>query len=74
MPFQISSGDWQDISADIPATGPLGIFRLYLPAQNAPVELDHVELKGIEKVGLLILVLLRNPSILNLNPKASHPL
>lgn len=48
-PFQISAGDWQDISVDIPATGPLGIFRLYLPAQSAPVELDHVELKGSEK-------------------------
>lgn len=47
--FQISAGDWQDISADIPATGPLGIFRLYLPAQSAPVELDRVELKGSEK-------------------------
>ncbi len=47
--FQISAGDWQEISADIPATGPLGIFRLYLPAQSAPVELDRVELKGSEK-------------------------
>ena len=47
--FQISAGDWQVIRADIPTTGPLGIFRLYLPAQSAPVEIDHVELKGSEK-------------------------
>lgn len=49
VPFQIPAGDWQDIRADIPATGPLGILRLYLPAQSAPVELDHVELKGTGK-------------------------
>jgi hypothetical protein len=46
VPFQVPAGEWQDISADIPATAALGIFRLYLPAQSAPVELDHVELKG----------------------------
>ncbi len=49
VPFQLSAGDWHDISADIPANGPLGLFRLYLPAQSTPVELDHVELKGAGK-------------------------
>ncbi len=49
VPFQIPAGDWQDIAVDIPATGPLGLFRLYLPAQADPVELDHVELKGTGK-------------------------
>ena len=46
VPFKIPAGDWQDVTLDIPATGPLGIFRLYLPAQDQPVELDHVELTG----------------------------
>jgi len=46
VPFKISAGDWQDIALDLPANGPLGIFRLYLPASDQPVELDHVELSG----------------------------
>ena len=46
VPFKISAGDWQDIALDLPANGPLGIFRLYLPASDQPVELDHVELTG----------------------------
>ena len=49
VPFQIPGGDWQEIGVDIPASGPLGIFRLYLPAQSDPVELDHIELKGTGK-------------------------
>ena len=48
-PFTLAPGDWQEVTVSIPATGPLGIFRLYLPAQSAPVELDRVELKGSEK-------------------------
>ncbi len=49
VPFKLRAGDWQDIALDIPATGPLGILRLYLPAQDQPVELDHVELSGTGK-------------------------
>ena len=49
VPFKIAAGDWQDIALDIPATGPLGIFRLYLPSHDQPVELDHVELTGTGK-------------------------
>lgn len=49
LPFVIAAGDWQTIMLDIPATGPLGIFRLYLPAQTQSVEVDHVELTGIGK-------------------------
>jgi len=36
VPFEIPAGDWQTIRLDIPATGPLVIFRLHLPAQTHP--------------------------------------
>ena len=49
VPFEILAGEWQTIMLDIPASGPLGIFRLYLPAQTQPVEVDHVELTGTGK-------------------------
>jgi arylsulfatase A-like enzyme len=42
--YRISSGDWQTVTVDIPAQGPLGIFRLYVPAQKHPVEIDRIEL------------------------------
>ena len=42
-PFTLAPGDWQEISASIPASGLLGIVRIYLPAQKEPVELDWVE-------------------------------
>ena len=44
--FTLNGGEWQDITVQIPATAPLGILRLYLPAQTQPVEIDWVELKG----------------------------
>ena len=43
--FQVAGGGWQEISVDLPAEGPLGILRLYLPAQNQAVEIDWIELK-----------------------------
>lgn len=49
VPFNIPAGDWQNVTIEIPADGPLGILRLYLPAQSAPVEIDHIELKGSDK-------------------------
>jgi hypothetical protein len=49
VPFTIRAGDWQTITLDIPATGPLGIFRIHLPAQTEPVEIDHIELVGAGK-------------------------
>ncbi len=42
--FDIPAGDWRELSVDIPATGPLGIIRLYLPASDKPLELDWIEL------------------------------
>ncbi|MDD4872684.1 MAG: sulfatase [Kiritimatiellae bacterium] len=46
VPFELAGGDWQTINVDLPAKGPLGILRLYLPAQQQPVELSWVELKA----------------------------
>lgn len=44
--FDVPAGDWKNIVVDIPATGPLGVVRLYLPAHEKPAELDWVELAG----------------------------
>ena len=44
--FTLTAGDWQDVSVSIPASGPLGILRLYVPAQHQPVEIDWIELQG----------------------------
>ena len=46
VPFTVEPGEWQSVSVAIPEQGPLGIVRLYLPAQQQAVELDWVELKG----------------------------
>jgi hypothetical protein len=32
----------------LPATGPLGIVRLYLPMQEQPVEIDWIEINSGE--------------------------
>jgi hypothetical protein len=42
--FQLSAGDWQEITVELPAEGALGIVRLYLPAQTERVQIDWVEL------------------------------
>ncbi len=47
VPFTLAPGDWQTITVDLPAQGPLGILRLYLPAHQQPVEVDWIELKGV---------------------------
>lgn len=44
--FDLPAGDWREISVDVPASGPLGVIRLYLPANDKPLELDWVELRG----------------------------
>ena len=44
--FQIPAGDWQELTVQLPAEGPLGIVRLYLPAQKESVQLDWIELKS----------------------------
>lgn len=42
--FTLKGGDWQEITVEVPATGPLGIVRLYLPMQEKAVEIDWIEL------------------------------
>ncbi|WP_397380327.1 sulfatase [Prosthecobacter sp.] len=46
VPFTLKGGDWQEITVQIPAMGPLGIVRLYLPMQEQPVEIDWIELRS----------------------------
>lgn len=35
---------WQDLEVQIPADGPLGILRLYLPVSDQEIELDRIQL------------------------------
>jgi arylsulfatase A-like enzyme len=42
--FTLQGGDWEEITVELPAEGPLGIVRLYLPMQESPVEIDWIEL------------------------------
>ncbi|MCC6884202.1 MAG: sulfatase-like hydrolase/transferase [Verrucomicrobiales bacterium] len=50
VPYQIQGGDWEEISVTLPASGPLGIVRLYLPGASSPVTIDWIELRsGDEK-------------------------
>jgi len=43
--FQLAGGDWQELAVELPPTGPLAVFRLYLPLGNKPLDLDWVELR-----------------------------
>lgn len=44
--FTLKGGDWEEVSVPLPADGPLGIVRLYLPMQEQPVGIDWIELKS----------------------------
>jgi len=48
VPFTLKGGDWQEVTVQIPAAGPLGIVRLYLPMQEQPVEIDWIELRSTD--------------------------
>ena len=48
VPFNLKVDDWQEITVRLPAAGPLGIVRLYLPMQEQPVEIDWIELRSTE--------------------------
>jgi hypothetical protein len=43
--FRLTGDEWQTVTGDVPAKGPIGILRLYLPAVQQPVEVDWIELK-----------------------------
>lgn len=43
VPFTLEpAADWQDISLDLPVAGTTGIIRLYLPATDAPVDIQSI--------------------------------
>jgi len=44
VPFTLPNGDWQELTIEVPATGPLGIVRIYLPKQAQPIEIDWIEI------------------------------
>lgn len=44
--YTLPGGDWQELTISIPATGPLGIVRVYLPQQDHPIEIDWIEIKS----------------------------
>lgn len=44
VPFTLPSGDWQELTIEVPATGPLGIVRIYLPKHDQPIEIDWIEI------------------------------
>jgi hypothetical protein len=44
--FTLKGGDWEEITVELPADGPLGIVRLYLPMQEQPVEIDWIEISS----------------------------
>lgn len=43
--YSLQPSNWQDVVVRLPAEGPLGIIRVYLPAQQQTVEVDWIELK-----------------------------
>jgi hypothetical protein len=49
VPVVLKGGDWEEVAVTIPAEGPLGIVRLYLPAATQPVEVDWIELRASGK-------------------------
>lgn len=46
VPFALAGGNWQNAEVTVPAEGPIGILRIYLPAQKQPVEIDWIEIKA----------------------------
>jgi hypothetical protein len=44
--FTLRGADWEEITVELPAEGPLGIVRLYLPMQEHPVEIDWIEISS----------------------------
>ena len=46
VPFTLPPGGWHDVAVDLPADATVGILRVYLPAQEQPVEVDSIELKA----------------------------
>jgi arylsulfatase A-like enzyme len=48
--FTLPAGDaWAEISVELPVAGSLAHLRVYLPAQQSPVEVDWIQLNSIGK-------------------------
>ncbi|MEZ6065707.1 MAG: hypothetical protein R3B90_08380 [Planctomycetaceae bacterium] len=47
--WKLMGDDWQELRVEIPVEGPLGILRLYLPADARRLEIDQVELRAAER-------------------------
>ncbi len=45
FPYKLGSGEWQEVTVDLPEKAPTSILRLYLPAEKQEVEIDWVELR-----------------------------
>jgi hypothetical protein len=48
VPFELASRHWQELSIDVPATGPLGIVRVDLPQQVEPIQIDWMEIHSAD--------------------------
>lgn len=44
--FTLKGGDWEEVTLQIPADGPLGIVRLYLPKQEPAIEIDWIQIQS----------------------------
>jgi len=44
FPCKLKAGTWEETSVTLPTATAPGIVRLYLPAQDQPVELDWIEI------------------------------
>lgn len=48
-PFELSAGDWQDVTVELKREGPLGVLRFYLPATStAAVEIDAIDITPVQ--------------------------
>ena len=47
--YSVTPGDWQQVEINIPVARPLGIMRLYLPNQTAPILIDWIDVAAAGK-------------------------
>ena len=45
--YTVASIEWQEVSLELPAEGPLGIVRIYFPAGVESIEIDWIEIKSM---------------------------
>ena len=46
VPYKINSAEMQEMIVTIPATGPIGIVRIYLPKQVDAIEIESIEISS----------------------------